>query len=332
MVADRHDRDHTHAVEGNSMKRFKSAVPRGFSNPTALPVDGSQHQVWQQDNRNWWQQHPMRYDWDTSIPHPEFSKEFYIEIDRRFYSAVALFAPWETVPFDFLIDFDSLRAKDVLEIGCGNGSHGQLLATHAKSYTGIDLTDYAVKSTSTRMSLWGLNGTVLKMDAESMQFPDSSFDLIWSWGVIHHSANTQQIVKEMNRVLRPGGRAIIMVYYRSLWTYYMAGAVLAILGGKFPSIDAIHKSKQLATDGAMARFYAPRDWRRLTSGLFDVQSIRIYGQKEALIFLPGGQFKESVLHLIPNALTRFLSTNCRMGSFLVSEIKKCDKPEFDGRE
>jgi 2-polyprenyl-3-methyl-5-hydroxy-6-metoxy-1,4-benzoquinol methylase len=304
------------------MNRFKSAVPQGFTNPTSLPVDNSEQELWQLDNRNWWQRHPMRYDWNTPIPHEEFSKEFYVEIDKRFYDAVSLFAPWKTVPFDFLLDFDSLQAKDVLEIGCGNGSHGQLLASHAKSYTGIDLTDYAVKSTSTRMSLWGLNGSVLKMDAETMQFPDRSFDLIWSWGVIHHSANTKEILKEMNRVLRPGGRAIVMVYYRSLWSYYAAGSLLAVLRGKFPTRNEIHKSKQLATDGAIARYYTPRDWRMLTSGLFEVGSIRIYGQKEALIFLPGGKLKNLILRLTPNSFSRFLSGPCRMGSFLVSKITK----------
>jgi SAM-dependent methyltransferase len=264
----------------------------------------------------------MRYDWNAPIPFAEFSQEFYVEIDRRFYNAVSLFAPWKNIPFDSFIDFPSLKTKDVLEIGCGNGSHAQLLATHAKSYTGIDLTDYAVKSASFRLTLWGLNGKAQKMDAEQMQFPDNSFDLIWSWGVIHHSANTQRIVKEMNRVLRPGGRAIIMVYYRSFWSYYAAGALLTILRGKFPTIAMIHESKQLATDGAIARYYKPRDFRRLVAGQFDVDSIRIYGQKESLVFLPGGRLKQFILRLIPNSLSRFLSTNCRMGSFLVSAITK----------
>jgi 2-polyprenyl-3-methyl-5-hydroxy-6-metoxy-1,4-benzoquinol methylase len=88
----------------------------------------------------------MRYDSNAPIPYAEFSQEFYVEIDRRFYNAVSLFAPWKNIPFDSFIDFPSLKTKDVLEIGCGNGSHAQLMATHAKSYTGIDLADYAVKS------------------------------------------------------------------------------------------------------------------------------------------------------------------------------------------
>ena len=304
------------------MKSFKHGLPPGFTGPTALPADVSQQEAWQQHNRDWWQHHPMRYDRRDPITQPEFSKEFYDEIDRRFFNSVWRYAPWKSLPFDFLVDFSALKTMDVLEIGCGSGSHGQLLATHTKSYTGIDITDYAVKSTSTRMSHWELNGKVLKMDAEQMHFLDNSFDLIWSWGVIHHSANTLEILREMNRVLRPGGRAIVMVYYRGMWGYYAAGVLCAILRGQFPTPKAIHEAIQFSTDGGLARYYRAREWRRLVSGLFNVKSIQIYGEKDALILLPGGKLKELVLRVIPDSLGRFLITTCRMGRFLVSEIEK----------
>jgi ubiquinone/menaquinone biosynthesis C-methylase UbiE len=54
------------------------------------------------------------------------------------------------------------------------------LARHAKSFTGIDLTDYAIKSTSERLKCFGLTGTILQMDAEEMSFSGSSFDFVWS--------------------------------------------------------------------------------------------------------------------------------------------------------
>ena len=203
----------------------------------------------------------MRYDWRGGIPFEEFSKEFYEEIDRRFFGLVELYAPCRKIPFDWLIDFDSLRTKDVLEIGVGNGSHAQLLAEHAKSFTGIDLTEYAVRSTSERMRVFGLKGTVAQMDAEQIQFPDNSCDLIWSWGVIHHSANTRKILEEMHRVLRPGGEALVMVYHRTLWEYYVQGALLAILSGQIFKRAALHATIQRRTDGAMARYYKRSEWR-----------------------------------------------------------------------
>ena len=186
-------------------------LPRGFSRPTELPSTADQHEGWQNANRTWWETHPMRYDWKDGIPYEEFSQEFFAEIDRRFFSAVELYAPCKKIPFDWLIEFDSLRTKDVLEIGVGNGSHAQLLAEHAKSFAGIDLTEYSVRSTSERLRVFGLPGTVAEMDAEKMLFPDKSFDFVWSWGVIHHSANTRKIIEEMYRVLRPGGEAVVMV-------------------------------------------------------------------------------------------------------------------------
>ena len=249
-------------------------LPKGFSQPTALPASTDEERGWQDANRDWWESYPMRYDWKGGIPYDEFSKEFYAEIDRRFFTAVELYAPCKKIPFDWLIDFDSLRTKDVLEIGVGNGSHAQLLAEHAKSFTGIDLTEYAVRSTSERMRAFGLAGTVAQMDAEQMQFPDNSFDLVWTWGVIHHSANTRKIVEEMHRVLRPGGEAFVMVYHRTLWEYYVQGVLLATLSGQIFKPAALHESIQRRTDGAMARYYKASEWRQLVSDLFLVKEIR----------------------------------------------------------
>ena len=297
-------------------------LPKGFSQPTALPASTDEERGWQDANRDWWESHPMRYDWKGGIPYDEFSKEFYAEIDRRFFTAVELYAPCKKIPFDWLIDFDSLRTKDVLEIGVGNGSHAQLLAEHAKSFTGIDLTEYAVRSTSERMRAFGLAGTVAQMDAEQMQFPDNSFDLVWTWGVIHHSANTRKIVEEMHRVLRPGGEAFVMVYHRTLWEYYVQGVLLATLSGQIFKPAALHESIQRRTDGAMARYYKASEWRQLVSDLFLVKEIRIYGKKTELVPLPAGKLKDLLVELMPNSFSRFLTNKCRWGSFLVSRLVK----------
>ena len=297
-------------------------LPKGFSQPTALPASTDEERGWQDANRDWWESHPMRYDWKGGIPYDEFSKEFYAEIDRRFFTAVGLYAPCKKIPFDWLIDFDSLRTKDVLEIGVGNGSHAQLLAEHAKSFTGIDLTEYAVRSTSERMRAFGLAGTVAQMDAEQMQFPDNSFDLVWTWGVIHHSANTRKIVEEMHRVLRPGGEAFVMVYHRTLWEYYVQGVLLATLSGQIFKPAALHESIQRRTDGAMARYYKASEWRQLVSDLFLVKEIRICGKKTELVPLPAGKLKDLLVGLMPNSFSRFLTNKCRWGSFLVSRLVK----------
>src|SRR5438093_10597937 len=193
----------------------KKDVPTGFETPTALPQTPAQAGAWQAYNRAWWGSHPMRYDWKEGLGIEDFSPQFYEEIDRRFFADAEDYFPAVRLPFDRLLPLDRLPDLDVLEIGVGSGSHAGLIASHARSFTGIDLTDYAVRSTSERMRLAGLNARILGMDAERMTFAPGSFDFIWSWGVIHHSADTRQVLSEMRRVLRPGGQAVVMVYYRN---------------------------------------------------------------------------------------------------------------------
>ena len=218
--------------------------------------------TWQQQNRSWWEANPMRYDWNERIGANENSREFYEEIDRRHFFDAAQYTPPQTQPFDELVPFDRLEKMDVLEIGVGNGSHAQLIAPHCGSYTGVDITEYAVSSTRRRFDLFGIEGTIVQMDAEQLEFPNNSFDLIWTWGVIHHSANTEQILRKMRRVLRPGGQAVVMVYHRSFLYYYLFnGFFRGIICGGLLKTRSLHKLVQLSTDGAIARFYSPSEWR-----------------------------------------------------------------------
>lgn len=309
-----------------SIADIKGDTPEGFNSPTALPQTQEQAVKWQEANRSWWESHPMRYDFSEGVEVQEFSREFYEEVDRRFFSDAATYLPAKKHPFDSLIDFGSLAEKDVLEIGVGMGSHAQLIASHAKSYTGIDLTDYAVTSTTTRMRTVGLDKPsvrVLRMDAERMDFPDGSFDLIWSWGVIHHSSDTRQILKEMHRVLRPGGRAVTMVYHRNFWNYYIySGLFGGVIKGNLFKSKSLHKVRQTEIDGALARFYTVPEWKDLVSEFFTVEDVRILGSKTELVPLPGGGLKNAVLGVFPDSAGRFLTNTCKLGTFLVSTLTK----------
>ena len=200
---------------------------KGFSSPTQRPDSPEQHRSWQEANRTWWSFNPMRYDWRSEIPYAQHSPEYFAEIDTRFYNSARPYMPWRELPFEREIPYAQLASLDVLEIGIGQGSHASLIAPRARSFTGIDITEPAVEATRKRFEQMGLkHARALQMDAEEMSFADASFDYIWSWGVIHHSADTRRILEQMHRVLRPGGRANVMVYHRSFWKYYVADGLL----------------------------------------------------------------------------------------------------------
>lgn len=99
---------------------------------------------------------------------------------------------------------------DVLEIGCGNGAHALDLSKTARSVTGIDISDVAVEIGEKKSREAGVeNAHFITMDAEQLQFPDSSFGLICGVGILHH-LDLQHAYSELARTLTPGGRAVFL--------------------------------------------------------------------------------------------------------------------------
>jgi len=293
-----------------------------FSGGSILPENEGQAKNWQNNNKSWWEKNPMRYDWKEPIGASKFSNDYYKEIDKRFFQSAYQYMPYKKYPFEKIIDFTKLGEKDVLEIGVGNGSHAQILATESKSFTGIDITEYAIESVENRMKLNKINAQIIQMDAEKMEFKDQSFDFVWSWGVIHHSSNTEKIIKEIHRVLRDEGEAVIMVYHRGFWNYYFIPFFRSILDGSLFKEKSLELVVQNYTDGAIARYYTPKDWEKLVEDNFQLINISVYGQKGELFPIPGGGVKNFIMGFFPNFLTRFFTNKLRFGSFLVSHIKK----------
>src|SRR2546427_6149051 len=127
-------------------------------------------------------------------------------------------------------DFASAHGLRVLEIGCGLGTDGAQFAKAGADYTGVDLTEAAVQLARRRFELDGLPGQFKTSDAENLSFPDESFDLVYSHGVLHHTPDTQRAVSEINRVLRPSGRAIVMLYHRDSYNYQIGIRLLRRAG------------------------------------------------------------------------------------------------------
>jgi SAM-dependent methyltransferase len=304
------------------MNGWSEAKARGFVAPTTLP-DRATAPDWGRANRDWWESNPMRYDWRSPIAAEPLSQAWFAEIDRRFFESARVYMPWTLAPFDQLIPYRELSGKRVLEIGVGMGSHAQLLARAAGSFIGIELTEYAAKATRRRLELAGLPGQVCRMDAERLALADASTDLVWSWGVIHHSPNTRQALSEIHRVLKPGGTAITMVYHRSLWLWWVVGFALhGILRGRLAGLGTVHRVVQEVTDGAIARYYTPKEWRMLCREFFTVERLKVYGAKHELVPLPQGRLKSALMALLPDALVRLICNRLRFGSFLVTVLRK----------
>jgi len=109
--------------------------------------------------------------------------------------------------------FTRFHNKKLLEVGIGAGTDFiQWVRAGAECY-GIDLTPEAVEHVNHRLRLYNLEAKEVKVgDAESLDYPDNMFDIVYSFGVIHHSPNTIKALEEIIRVLKPGGSAKIMVY------------------------------------------------------------------------------------------------------------------------
>lgn len=137
-------------------------------------------------------------------------------------------ARYELEPFiEAFAKFEDAKGLDVLEIGVGMGADHLEFANHGPArLIGVDLTPRAVLTTRRRAEEFGASTELFVGDAEALAFPDSSFDRVYSWGVLHHSPDTPAALREVRRVLRPNGVARLMVYQRRsivgamLWLRY----------------------------------------------------------------------------------------------------------------
>ena len=108
-------------------------------------------------------------------------------------------------------DFASLAGKNVLDLGCGSGVLSIVLARNNADVTAGDLTENAIKMTRENSNLQKEKIQIVRADAEYLSFANDTFDYVISWGVIHHSENTEKAICEVARILKPNGKGLIMV-------------------------------------------------------------------------------------------------------------------------
>ena len=169
--------------------------------------------------RAFWQEHPCGTKFANA---PEGSRRFFELVEQHRYQK-----EWH---IRAAADFQSCGGLRVLEIGCGLGTDGAQFAQAGADYTGVDLTEAAVELARKRFELFGLQGNFRTADAEQLDFPGESFDVVYSHGVLHHTPDINSAVREIHRVLRPAGKAKVMLYHRDSYNYKINISILRRTG------------------------------------------------------------------------------------------------------
>jgi ubiquinone/menaquinone biosynthesis C-methylase UbiE len=125
------------------------------------------------------------------------------------------------------LDAIDFQGKRVLEIGLGQGADSEQIIRRGAIWSGLDLSPESISRVSTRLRLRGLPYERLELgNARSMPFHDNSFDIVFSHGVLHHIPDVLEVQKEIARVLKPGGRLIMMLYARRSLNYLLSISVV----------------------------------------------------------------------------------------------------------
>lgn len=121
-----------------------------------------------------------------------------------------------------VVDFGGFAGRQLLEVGCGIGTDLVRFARGGAVCTGVDLSQTAIDLARRNFALHGQSATLLVGNAEALEFPDASFDVVYAHGVVQYTADAARLVRECHRVLRPGGHGIFMVYNRHGWLNLMS--------------------------------------------------------------------------------------------------------------
>src|SRR6202023_415017 len=169
--------------------------------------------------KEYWDRRPCNIRHSTQ---PVGSREYFDEVEARKY----LVEPH--IPG--FAEFEKWRGKKVLEIGCGIGTDTINLARQGAQVTSVDLSEKSLELARQRTVVYGVQDQVkfYRGNAEELSglVPVEAYDLIYSFGVIHHTPHPERVLEQVRRYARPGTTVKIMVYHRRSWK------VLGILLGE----------------------------------------------------------------------------------------------------
>ena len=167
--------------------------------------------------RNYWDRRPCNIRYSTA---PIGSREYFDQVEARKYFVephIPLFT-----------EFEKWRGKRVLEIGCGIGTAAASFARAGADYTGVDVSDESLKLAKRRFEVYALTGRFYAGNAEELSafLPVEHYDLVYSFGVIHHAPYPERIVAQVKKYMHPESEFRLMLYAKNSWKNIMIGAGL----------------------------------------------------------------------------------------------------------
>lgn len=229
--------------------------------------------------------------------------------------------PW----MDELVEFKSWSGKRVLEIGCGAGYDAYHFCKAGAEYTGIDIASENIEHTKKHLSFYGCQPRIIEMNAEQLLFKNEQFDFIFSFGVIHHIADPEKVLKNIYNQLIPGGQAELIVYYKHsivYWvTLYFYSWWLKGERKKYNNFtERLSKIEQTGADSEpLVIVYSKAAFTGLlkTAG-FTIKKVRI--RKLNVEDLPAPRYLGPVFKILPRFAKRFLEYN--FGWYLAVRVSK----------
>lgn len=119
------------------------------------------------------------------------------------------------------IPFQDYHGKRVLEVGSGLGNDLSRFAASGAQVVGVDLADRAIELAQANFKQRGLTGEFYRMDGENLAFDANSFDFVYCHTVLQFTPDPESMIREIHRVLKPRGKAILMAINRRSWLILM---------------------------------------------------------------------------------------------------------------
>jgi ubiquinone/menaquinone biosynthesis C-methylase UbiE len=210
----------------------------------------------------------------------------------------------------------------VLEIGVGLGADHQQFAEAGADLWGIDLTERAVEHTRRRLSAFGLGSQLALGDAEHLDFPDETFDRVYSWGVLHHSPDTPKAFDEVWRVLKQGGCASLMIYHKRSMIGFMLWLRYGLLAGQPLRTWADIYAHHLESPGTKAYTFA--EARQLCARFADCRIATVLTHGDLLASQAGQRHRGWLLNVARKIWPRWLIRRFfpNAGLFMLIEARK----------